>query len=780
MKVQAYHADNGIFKAKKWVEECRQRKQDLTFAGVNAHHQNGIAERRIRELQETMREILIHATKRWPGVVTIHLRPYAIRMANQAYNATPLNAHINKQSPNKIFDNSAVDINPKHWKPFGCPTHVLKSELQGTTGIHPKWDARSRAGIYLGQSPIHNRNVALVLNIHTGYVSPQFHVKFDESFRTVLQDEWNATWLTSKGFIKPSNRISHEEDSKITLKRRTSTEQQQIPNGKIQDRPGKRQMAAVVAKEPPRHKMSLASNQQRPANPASHLPSTTAADEQSVAPEKAPNTRVLPMTTTRSGRLVKPVPRLIDLMMSELGAIKKTQGVNEGELLNFSALTDESDKDNNPLLAYKAVNPDILRLHEAMKATEKREFKTAMEKEVNDQIANGNFTVIPRSEVPKGFRVFPGVWTLVRKRDIQTRDIKKFKARLAFDGSRMREGEDYDKTNAPVASWMSIRLLLTFVVAFGWHTQQVDYVSAYTQAPIDRDMYMEFPRGFTVPGGVDRKTFVLKLHRNLYGQKQAGRVWYKYLRKRLITQAGFVPSKHDECLFFRGQVLYALYIDESILEAPTRRELDEAITAIKEAKLQITLEGDLADFLGVKIERKSPNEIIFTQPHLIDDILHDLGLQHAKEGKETPAASSRILTRNDYGADLDKSFHYRSVIGKLNYLEKATRPDISFATHQCARYMSDPKKSHARAVCWVGRYLLHSRRKGIRFKADITRGLEVFVDASFAGNWDKQDALIGDRDTARSRHGYIILYYGCPLIWKSQLQTEIALSSTEK
>ena len=120
----------------------------------------------------------------------------------------------------------------------------------------------------------------------------------------------------------------------------------------------------------------------------------------------------------------------------------------------------------------------------------------------------------------------------------------------------MREGEDNDKTYAPVASWMSIRLLLTLVVAFGWHTQQVDYIAAYTKAPIDLDMYMEFPRGFTVPGGVDRNTFVLKLDRNLYGQKQAGRVWYKYLHKRLITKAGFVPSKHDECLFFRGKVMY--------------------------------------------------------------------------------------------------------------------------------------------------------------------------------------------------------------------------------
>ena len=116
----------------------------------------------------------------------------------------------------------------------------------------------------------------------------------------------------------------------------------------------------------------------------------------------------------------------------------------------------------------------------------------------------------------------------------------------------------------------------------------------------------------------------------------------------------------------------------------------------------------------------------------------------------------------------------------MNYLEKATRPDISFATHQCARFAAAPKKHHTRAVHGLGRYLLHSRKKGMLFRADITHGLEVFVDASLAGNWDKKDAQTGDHDTARSRHGYIILYYGCPLIWKSQLQTEIALSSTER
>ena len=55
--------------------------------------------------------------------------------------------------------------------------------------------------------------------------------------------------------------------------------------------------------------------------------------------------------------------------------------------------------------------------------------------------------------------------------------------------------------------------------------------------------------------------------------------------------------------------------------------------------------------------------------------------------------------------------------------------------------------------------------------------LEVYVDADFAGNWDKKETH--DLDTARLRHGYVVMYKGCTITWKSQLQTEISLSSTE-
>ena len=326
-----------------------------------------------------------------------------------------------------------------------------------------KWDARSRAGIYLGQSPIHNRNVALVLNINTGFVSPQFHVKFDKSFWTIQQDKWNATWLSSTGFMMPANKVSPTEAIIPSGNRRKTLEQIVFPNVGISDHPGKWQMVAGTADGPTRHTMSLALEQQAPANPVSTILPAMVADELLVTSERKPQPNVIPITT-RSGHLVKPVPRLINLMMSELVSLTKRQMNVKGELLSFAAMNHEPKEIHNPILAYKAVNPDILRLHEAMQAKDQKEFKAAMEKEVNDHIDNGNFSIIPQSKVPTGFRVFPGAWTMVCKRDILTREFKKSKARLAFDGSRIQEGEAYDKTYAPVASWMPIRLLLTFVV----------------------------------------------------------------------------------------------------------------------------------------------------------------------------------------------------------------------------------------------------------------------------------------------------------------------------
>ena len=113
----------------------------------------------------------------------------------------------------------------------------------------------------------------------------------------------------------------------------------------------------------------------------------------------------------------------------------------------------------------------------------------------------------------------------------------------------------------------------------------------------------------------------------------------------------------------------------------------------------------------------------------------------------------------------------------LGYLQGSTRPDISMATHQCARYNNDPKLSHERAIRRIGKDLLGTQNKGIIFSPNPEKGLECFVDADFSGNWTAVDSV--DPENVLSRTGYIIFYAGCPIHWVSKLQTEIALSTTE-
>jgi hypothetical protein len=165
----------------------------------------------------------------------------------------------------------------------------------------------------------------------------------------------------------------------------------------------------------------------------------------------------------------------------------------------------------------------------------------------------------------------------------------------------MIPGEHYDLTYAPVAGWTSVRLLLALVLLNNWYTVQLNYVLAYPQAPVERDVYMLLPKGFSIQGMDNPKDYVLHIHRNIYGQKQAGRVWFQYLLKKLES-VGFEQSKHDECVFFKDRMMYVLYTDDSILAGPDQKEIEQAVQQMKEVGLDITIEGDCTDFLGVNID----------------------------------------------------------------------------------------------------------------------------------------------------------------------------------
>jgi Reverse transcriptase (RNA-dependent DNA polymerase) len=233
-----------------------------------------------------------------------------------------------------------------------------------------------------------------------------------------------------------------------------------------------------------------------------------------------------------------------------------------------------------------------------------------------------------------------------------------------------------------VASWPSIRLLLIKVIIGHWYTRQIDYVQAYPQARAEKPMYMEIPSGFTANVQHEPSAYVISVLKNIYGSKQAGRVWNQHLVDKLLS-IGFVQSAHDPCVFYKGKAMYVLYTDNSILAGPDEQELDAIIAEIQSTGLKITSEANLDDFLGVNIDRRDDGTVHLTQSRLISSALSDLGLNKPNvAGKEVPCASSKLLTAHPRSAAFDGQFDYRSVVGKLLYLEKCTRPDLAYAVHQ--------------------------------------------------------------------------------------------------
>jgi len=113
------------------------------------------------------------------------------------------------------------------------------------------------------------------------------------------------------------------------------------------------------------------------------------------------------------------------------------------------------------------------------------------------------------------------------------------------------------------------------------------------------------------------KDYILKVHRNVYEQKQARRIWNKHLVNILTNKMDFIQSKYDEYLFYRGQTVYVLYMDDSILARPDSREIEGIIQKIKSHKLDITILGDVNDFLGVNITKMKDGKLHVSQPYFI-------------------------------------------------------------------------------------------------------------------------------------------------------------------
>ena len=353
---------------------------------------------------------MLYAMNKWKRMILICLWPYAMRHANDVANAMPKKGE--DSSPLEKF--SGVKVVPKlrHFHAFGCPTYILDNTLQSGQ-CAPKWRQRSRLGVYLGPSPNHAWSVALVLNLRTGHVSPQFHVKFDDFFKTVQKkptdlDAPEPEWKYLSGFAIQKGQSKSSATSPLgdlIAPRRGPTTA--IPTAFPPAEPMMQQPQPTIQSD---DNEVVADAGDPPIQASPPLPAQQ-------APAQAPQTSAA--RETRSGRVVTNTSRY------DQSVTQRSQG-----LVAWEVLVDQDEREDlptastqyaiqkaleDPIAFAASCYPDILYWDQAMKAHDRDKFIEAVDIELDGHEKMGNYEPIPNRNLLKGTKLIDMVWSMWHK-----------------------------------------------------------------------------------------------------------------------------------------------------------------------------------------------------------------------------------------------------------------------------------------------------------------------------------------------------------------------------
>ena len=815
---KTYTSDNGkAFTSKDYTEHLSRFHQITKFAGVGAHHQNAIAERSIRTIMSIARTMMMHAAIHWPDMAQANLWPMAVSHACFLWNHVPdpstgLSAHdlfSRIRWPHRKFHDLHV---------WGCPTYVLNKTIQDGNKI-PRWQPRSDRHMYIGTSRYHASTVPLILNSTTGYISPQFHVVFDDWFATIgaskddIPDFTSAEWskmfgsstyqytfdddgnneqedhTTAQQILDKQDTVASKYDdylhprSSITpeiFEKGRSTPPQQPSNTEIKD--SQVDTTPFSTSSPP-----LSTSEEAPPSSTSEetpgveilwehpnldlsLPTTpprasSNPERKQYSSQRKPS--LPPSSSPRAKRRIKSPSRLTythDKRSFTHLAVTQQPSAPYAHVFYCNKLLEGTDDSMYIYNTRPQTNPDIFDFDQAMMSEHRDHFIQAAEVEVRALEDLDCWEEIPLEMATT--KVLPGTWAFRIKR-APDGTLKKFKGRYCIRGD-LQEGEF--ETYAPVVQLSSVRLFLAWALLLSWVTCCVDFSNAFIQARLKDPIFVHIPRGFTS----NKPRTCLRLKRSLYGLSVAPRLWFQHLWEALKGE-GFKQSDHDPCLMFTKDLIVIQYVDDLGIAGKDMKTIDALIDNLRKKGFELTKEGTFAEYLGIQYTNLHNGSILMNQPGLVQKIIDATDMNGCNPNR-TPT-TKEALGLDPEGKRMTEKWNYRSIVGMLLYLSTNTRPDISYAVSQVARFSHNPKQSHASAVKTIVRYLAGSKDKGTIFHRPEKLHLDCYVDADFAGLHGRDPPE--EPTSVKSRTGYILSFAGCYILSKSQLQSTIALSTSE-
>ncbi|KAI3780212.1 hypothetical protein L2E82_10183 [Cichorium intybus] len=384
-----------------------------------------------------------------------------------------------------------------------------------------------------------------------------------------------------------------------------------------------------------------------------------------------------------------------------------------------------------------------LNYDEAIESKDSSDWMIAMHNEMESLQRNGTWDLVP---IPKGKMPVKCKWVYKLKEPVNPNEKPRYKARLVAKGYSQIPGVDYTDIYSPVFKHTSIRALLGLVASNDYELEQLDVTTAFLNGELEEEIFMQQPEGFVVPGKED---YVYKFNRCTY----------------------------DSCVYFKkgddGSKIYLLlYVDDMLIAAKDMKEIQKLKDQLK-ADFEMKDLGAAKKILGMEIVRDRKSRILhLSQKGYIEKVLRRFNMHEAKPVNTPFAAHFKLSSALSPTTETDMEYMarvpYSSAVGSLMYAMICTRPDLAYVVSMVSRYMANPGREHWKAVQWILRYLRGTSSMCLRYGQSNT-GVVGYVDSDFGKDLDKR----------RSITGYVFTLNGCAISWKAQLQSTVALSSTE-
>jgi Reverse transcriptase (RNA-dependent DNA polymerase)/GAG-pre-integrase domain len=377
-------------------------------------------------------------------------------------------------------------------------------------------------------------------------------------------------------------------------------------------------------------------------------------------------------------------------------------------------------------------------------------WEEAIKKELRGLETSGTWCLVER---PPNANVVDSKWVLRIKKNAAG-EIDKYKARLVARGFTQIYRVDYYETYSPVARLASFRLLMAIAARNGWTLNNFDFDQAFLNSILGDDevIYMEQPPDYQTK---DRREWVWRLLRSLYGLKQGSKNWYDTLHKAML-ELGFTRSEADYGVFFKrvgkDVIIVAVHVDDGMVTGNNVSLIKRFKEDINE-KYKITDLGPVYSLLGIKVTRDLANKTIsLSQQAYVEAIVTKFNFDDLKPSA-IPMDPSAPLSKSQSPTLLDdiakmRNVPYREAVGSLMYAAMGTRPDIAFATSTVAQYSENPGWKHWEAVKRIFRYLSGTRNLQLTYGGE-ERGLIGYVDADGAS-----------QDHRRAISGYVFMVDG--------------------